>query len=71
MNSLSKSINGLNLYWVDVFSFTLRSLERQVLDTAFMFRESEKELKENSTKGNESYKGVGTNSGHDGISQNI
>ena len=48
VNSPFQSGKGVNLYWKNNHSFTLTSSNNQVLGNLFMFRESEKGLKENS-----------------------
>ena len=48
VNSPFQSVKGVNLYWRDDYSSTLTSSNNQVLGNIFMFRESEKGLKENS-----------------------
>ena len=48
VNSPFQSVKGVNLYWKDDCSFTLTSSNSQVLGNLFIFRESEKGLKDDS-----------------------
>ena len=42
VNNLSQFGKGLNLYWVDINSFTFTSSKRQVIGNIFILSESEK-----------------------------